>query len=82
MIGRDTACKAISPTPSMTADSGNGMNSVAPPNTSTLLPAPRPGFMIDHETLNQLPDLEKLAAISAINRGFWRLVGNNCGAQI
>jgi hypothetical protein len=77
MTGRDSAYPASSPVSSRTTDRrGDGlMNSSVSSSTSTLRRAPRQDFQIDRQTLNQLPDLEKLAAISAINRGFWRLIG-------
>jgi len=82
MTGRDSAYQACSPIPSRTTDSGDGLNSFGSSPSSTLRPAARQGYVIDQATLDQLPDLERLAAISAINRGFWKLVGKNCGAQL
>jgi len=44
------------------------------PITLTSRPPPRRGFVIDRETLQNLDPLEKLAARSAIRRGFWILI--------
>lgn len=47
------------------------------PITLTSRPAPRQGYVIDRETLQNLDPLEKLAAKSAIRRGFWILVDDD-----
>lgn len=52
------------------------MNNSVPSQASNLRP-PRQGYVIDRETLARLDDLERIAAKSAIRRGFWIMIDDD-----